>query len=81
MPSGVRQGDGSYTGDLFRTSGPAFNAAPFTPIGAADITNVGTMRISFANGNSGTLTYTYNGAPVTKSITRQVFSTPQSACN
>ena len=81
MPSGVRQGDGSYTGDLFRTMGPAFNAAPFTPIGAADITDVGSMRISFANGNSGTLTYTYNGTNVTKAITRQVFSTPQSACN
>ena len=81
MPSGVRQGDGSYTGDLFRTTGPPFNAAPFTPIGAADITDVGSMRISFTNGNTGTLTYNYNGAPVTKSITRQVFSTPQSACN
>jgi hypothetical protein len=39
------------------------------------------MRLRFGDGNNGTLTYTYNGATVTKSITRQVFSTPVSACN
>jgi hypothetical protein len=39
------------------------------------------MRLRFTDGNTGTLTYTYNGAPVTKAITRQVFSTPQFACN
>ena len=81
LPGGVKQADGSYFGDLFRTAGPAFNAVPFTPIGGADITNVGTMRLRFTDGNNGTLTYTYQGATVTKSISRQVFSTPQFACN
>ena len=38
-------------------------------------------HISFSNGENGTLTYTYNGAPVTKSITRQLFSTPVPLCN
>ena len=39
------------------------------------------MRVRFTNGESGTLTYTYNGTTVTKQITRQVFSSPTSARN
>ena len=81
MSAGQRQGDGSYSGDLYRTAGSPFNANPFTPIGAGDVTLVGNMRLRFADGDNGTLTYTYKGATVTKSITRQVFSTPVSACN
>jgi len=81
MPAGARQGDGSYLGDLYRTSGSAFNTVPFPPIGGSDITTVGNMRLRFTNGESGTLTYVYNGTTVTKAITRQEFSTPVSACN
>lgn len=81
MSAGVRQLDGSYLGDLYKVSGSAFNATPFVPTSLADITQVGTMRVRFADGNNGTLTYTVNGASVTKSITRQEFSTPVSACN
>jgi len=81
MSGGARQTDGSYLGGLFRTSGSAFNAVPFVPLGAADVTQVGTMRLRFADGNAGTLTYTNNGITVTKAITRQEFSTPVSACN
>jgi hypothetical protein len=81
MSAGARQSDGSYLGDLYRTAGSAFSTNPFPPIGASDVTNVGNMRLRFTNGESGTLTYTYNGTTVTKAITRQVFSTPLSACN
>jgi hypothetical protein len=75
-----RQSDGSYTGALLRTTGPAFNANPFTPIGAGNVTTVGTMTARFTNGQTGTLSYTVNGSQVTKSITRQVFSGPMPAC-
>ncbi len=81
MSAGTKQPDGSYSGTLYRTTGPSFDANPFTPIGAANVAAVGTMRLAFSDGNTGTLTYTYNGATVTKSITRQVFSSPVSACN
>ena len=81
MSGGTKQADGSYSGDLFRTNGSAFNAVPFVPLGGSDVTNVGTMRLRFSDGNNGTLTYTYLGTSVTKAITRQVFSTPVSACN
>jgi len=81
MSSGQRQPDGSFVGTLYKTSGPAFNANPFSPIGAGNLSNVGTMRLSFTNGENGTLSYTFNGVSVTKAITRQVFSSPVSACN
>ena len=75
-----RQSDGSYLGDLLRTTGPPFNANPFTPIGAGNITTVGSMRFRFLNGTTGTLTYSVNGSTVTKTIARQVFGTPMPAC-
>jgi hypothetical protein len=78
MSEGLRQPDGSYLGDLYRTNGPAFNTLPFQGVTLA---TVGTMRLRFTDGNTGTLTYTYNGNPVTKNIQRQVFSSPVSACN
>jgi hypothetical protein len=81
MSAGQRQSDGSYFGDLYRTAGPPFYSNPFTPITAANVTTVGTMRLRFNDGNNGTLTYSYNGMPVTKSITRQVFSSPVPLCN
>jgi hypothetical protein len=80
MSAGVKQADGSYLGDLYQTTGPAFNAQPFTPIGAANLTTVGTMRLTFSNGENGTLVYSVNGNSVTKAITRQVFSSPVPAC-
>lgn len=81
MSAGLKQADGSYLGDLFVTTGPAFNAEPFTPLAAGDIRKVGTMRFTFADGNNGTLAYTFDGAPVTKSITRQVFAAEVPACS
>ena len=80
MSAGMRQPDGSYVGDLYRTTGPAFNAAPFPPIGPGNITRVGNMQLRFGNGESGTLSYSVDGANFTKPIVRQVFSTPLSAC-
>ena len=81
MSNGAMQSDGvTFTGDLYRTTGPAFNANPFTPIGAGNLTVVGTMRFRFTNGESGSLTYTVNGVAVTKAITRQVFANPVPQC-
>ena len=81
MSGGVRQSDGSYSGELYRTTGPAFNAMPFTPIGAGNLTQVGTMRFTFSSGTSGVMTYSVNGVNVTKSITRNEFSSPLPSCS
>ena len=76
-----RQADGAYSGTLFQIKGPPFNANPFTPVEAENLTAVGTMRLIFSDGENGTLTYTYNGVAVTKAVTRQVFSNPAPSCS
>lgn len=80
MSAGQRQPDGSYHGDLFRTSGPAFNSQPFTPVTAANLSYVGVMQLRFTNGEVGTLTYTVEGVTVTKPIVRQTFGTTFPNC-
>ena len=78
MSDGRRQaGTSEFTGTLYRTAGPSFDAQPWTPATAVP---AGTMRISFAHGNSGTLSYTLDGVTVTKAIQRQVFATPATQC-
>ena len=81
MSAGTRNADGSYSGALYRTTGPAFDAVPFTPIGAANVAQVGTMQLRFSDGVHGTLAYTVDGISVTKAIERQVFSAPLPACD
>jgi hypothetical protein len=80
MSSGAKQADGSYAGALYRTTGPPFNAAPFSPIGSAQITQVGVMQVTFTDIENGVLTYSVDGVTVTKAITRQLFSTPVPIC-
>jgi hypothetical protein len=80
MPNGAMQSDGlTFTGDLYRTTGPAFNANPFSP-SAVNVTKVGAMTVSFIDVNGGTLKYTVNGVEVTKAIQRQVFGARAAAC-
>ena len=73
----VRQSDGSFLGNLFRTTGPVFNTVPWTAI---SVETVGTMRARFTTGATGTLTYTLNGTEVTKAIERQVFGAAPTVC-
>jgi hypothetical protein len=78
MPDGPRTpGTATYSGALYRTSGPPFNASPWTGINFAQ---VGNMSFTFTDGNSGTMTYTVDGVQVVKQITRQVFSVPKTQC-
>ncbi|MCY7386786.1 MAG: S1 family peptidase [Burkholderiales bacterium] len=70
----------NFAGDLFRTTGPNFDAVPFTPITKDNLTKVGTMRLEFADGNTAKLIYDVNGASVTKNIQRQVFDTFRPDC-
>ena len=76
-PNLQAQPDGSFTGPLYSTTGPVFNTNPWVPIGFAQ---VGDMRLAFADGEHGTLTYNIGTASVTKPITRQVFAATTSAC-
>jgi len=73
----------TYAGDLYRTTGPPFNAVPFPPIGSPGgptVTKVGTATFAFGNGQTGTFAYTVNGVSQAKAITRQVFRSPGTVC-
>jgi serine protease len=66
---------GVYSGQLFRTTGPPFNAVPFSPARVTR-TVVGTATFTFANGNAATFAYTVNNVTQTKQITRELFAPP-----
>jgi hypothetical protein len=70
---------GAYTGTLYRTTGPAFNAVPFDPA-AVVRTPVGTATFAFGDGANATFAYTVDGIAQTKSITREVFVAPGTVC-
>lgn len=73
MSRGERQPDGTFQGELYRVTGPVFNAQPwgdFHPV------SVGTMKLAFASKTSAVLTYSVNGTPVVKNISTQEFATP-----
>lgn len=74
-----KQGDGSFSGALYATTGPGFSEVPWSSA-AVGVTTVGSMTLRFANGESGTLIYTVNGVTVSKSIQREVFGTVVPVC-
>ena len=61
-----------YSGTLYQTRGPPFNAQPFSPANVTS-TPVGSGTLSFSDANNGMFDYTVNGVHQTKAITRQVF--------
>lgn len=80
MSNGARQaGTNTYTGALYRTTGPAFSAATFDP-SQVTVTQVGNGTFSFTDANTGTFSYTVNGVSQTKAILRQVYSSPLPTC-
>lgn len=75
----ARIGDRQYAGPIYRTTGPAWDAAPFDPSRVARVA-VGTMTITFRDSGNGTLTYSVNGVNRTRPIIRYAFAEPASAC-
>lgn len=78
-----KSGLATFTGNLYRTVGPAFDSAPFPPIGTPGGTTgsiVGAAMFAFSDGNNGTFAYTLDGVTQTKAITRQVFVAPGTVC-
>jgi serine protease len=70
----------TFAGTLYRTTGPPFDAVPFDP-SRVTLAPVGTLALTFANGNAATFAYTVNGVSQAKSITRQVFRAPGTVCH
>jgi len=85
VASAPKQSAGKYQGDLYRTTGPAFSAVPYDSTKFVP-TKVGTATLTFADGNNATFDYTVQlagmAAPVTqsKAITREIFTSPGTAC-
>jgi hypothetical protein len=78
MSGGRKQPDGiTFTGELYRTTGPVFNASPW---GTTIATQVGMMSVRFTSVDSATLTYNVNTISVTKTLRRQVFDTRAANC-
>ena len=80
MPSGQRTATNTWSGDIYRTTGPAFDAATFDPA-LVRSTRVGSATIDFTDASSGRLAASVNGVAVEKAITRQLFASPQPVCS
>ena len=80
-----KAGAGVYSGTLYRTTGPSFDAVPFNPLSVVR-TPVGTLTMTFGGGNYATFAYTVTlGSPPvtvtqTKQLTRLVFRAPGTVC-
>jgi len=79
MSNGAKTAPDTYSGALYRTTGPSFDASPFDPSRVV-ATQVGTATFAFGDADNGTFTYTVNGVTQSKPITRQLFSSPVPTC-
>ena len=71
MSAGRRTAEGVYSGELYRTTGPAFSLQPWA--GAVTATPVGNATFTFTDSNNGTFAYTLNGVTQSKPIVKQQF--------
>ena len=67
----------TFSGQLFRNTGPAFNSVPW---GNATATPVGNVTLAFTDSSNGTFTYTVDGVTQSKPITRDVYAPPATTC-
>ena len=72
--SAPKGADGSYSGTLYTTTGPAFSAVPFDPK-QVTATAAGTAKLKFVDANNGTFSYTVGSVSQSKAITREKFGT------
>jgi hypothetical protein len=71
LPGVTMTSPDSFTGTLYTTTGPGYDAATFDPA-QVRVTPVGSATVSFA-GDTGTFTASVQGVTQTKTITRQPF--------
>lgn len=73
------QPDGTYSGSLYRTTGPAFDSVPFNP-SAVTRSLVGRATLTFRHSNAATLAYDIGGVVQSKNIARQLFASTGTYC-
>src|SRR5262249_32679112 len=67
-----KTGGNTFTGKLFTTRGPPFDAIPWNPAMVAS-TQVGSATLTFSDVNNGTFSYTIGAVTQVKAITREQF--------
>ena len=68
----TKTGSNTYSGKLYQTRGPAFDAVPCDP-STVVATEAGTGTLVFTDSNNGTFKYVIGSTDQTKAITREVF--------
>ena len=79
MSNGVRTGPNEYSGDLYQTTGPAFDSQPWNPARVRRIA-VGTATFTFTDPENGTFAFNLEGNSRTIPITRLAYSLPATTC-
>ena len=79
MAHGTKTAANTYSGTLYRTTGPAFSATPFDPARVV-ATQVGSGTFTFSDASNGTFAYTVDGISQSKPIMREVYASPVSVC-
>jgi hypothetical protein len=79
MSRAERTAPGVFTGTIYTTRGPAFNAVPFDPRQVV-ATEVGTGTFRFSSPTSGTFEYTVNGITQSKELVRTEFGNAIPEC-
>jgi hypothetical protein len=79
MSSGNKTATNTYSGVLYRTVGPAFNAVSFDQSKFV-ATPAGNATFTFSDSNNGVFAYTVDGVTQSKPITRDAFASPATVC-
>jgi hypothetical protein len=80
IPDAELTAPGTYTGAIYRTTGPAFSATPWNK-DLVTVTAAGTATFTFSDGNTGTFAYTLGSVSQSKAIVRQAYSSPLTVCH
>lgn len=68
-----------YRGDLYRTTGPPFDAFRFDPARVV-ATKVGSATFTFRSGNDATFAYTVGNVTQSKALVREILTSPGTVC-
>jgi hypothetical protein len=79
MPAATRTGANTFSGELYRSTGPAYDSATWDA-SKLKLTSVGNASLSFSDAQNGTFTSTMNGVTRSKAITRELFASPATVC-
>lgn len=74
-----RQSDGSFTGQVYQTTGVPYNQISGST-STRSVNSVGTATLRFSSTTAGTFSYTVNGTTQTKNITRQPLIQTPTTC-